>query len=122
MVAFSFWTSSWTDSCEDAILLMDHGKVILMDTSSTVLKSKVLSRKRHTKRPQHHAAIVTTTLGYSCSQLPNKRKKIKTMFYLLTCVTHFSLWLCGIRHIVKDDSDNKRGKPSYMGCSFNKPR
>ena len=33
----------------------------------------------------------------------------KEMFYLTTHSTH--LWLYGVKHMVKDDSDSERGNP-----------
>ena len=35
----------------------------------------------------------------------------KEMFYLTMHSTHFIIWLCGIGHIVKDESDSERGIP-----------
>ena len=35
----------------------------------------------------------------------------KDIFYLTTHSTHLFLRLCGVRHMVKDHSDNEKGNP-----------
>ena len=54
----------------------------------------------------------TNETSYShklCNLIMNLKTGRKEMFYLMTHSTHFTLWLYGVGHMVKDHSDSERG-------------
>ena len=67
--------------------------------------------------PLTSTPFLTSFQGKMVYRLYFKHKGRKDVFYLRTHSTHFYDWLCGIRHMVKDHSDNERINqlPSFYG-------
>ena len=51
------------------------------------------------------------TPAQNINQLLGVRQGRKEMFYLMMHSTHFILWLNGVGHMVKDQSDSERENP-----------